>query len=86
MVEIKNIIYTDKFERDIRKVKDNSERQRLEKQIRKIVENPESGKPLRYGLRGEWTARVSPFRLIYAVQNDKLILLRFERRKEVYDD
>lgn len=86
MVEIKNVIYTDKFERDVRKIKDNSLKARLEKQIRKIAEDPEAGKPLRYGLRGEWTVRISPFRLIYAVQDDKLILLRFEHRKDVYDD
>lgn len=85
MVEIKSIVYTQKFERDVRKIRDNSLRERLEKQIRKISENPEFGKPLRYGLKGEWTIRVKPFRLIYAVQGDRLILLRFEHRKEVYD-
>jgi len=40
---------------------------------------------LRYGLKGEWTARVKPYRIIYAVQIDTLVLLRFEHRKEVYD-
>lgn len=86
MVEIKSVIYTAKFEGEVRKVKDSSVRERLEKQIRKVVEDPDSGKPLRYGLKGEWTIRVKPYRLIYAVQEDKLILLRFEHRKEVYDD
>ena len=86
MVEIKSVIFTAKFEREVRKVKDSSVRERLEKQIRKIAEDPGSGKPLRYGLKGEWIIRVKPYRLIYAVQEDKLILLRFEHRKEVYDD
>lgn len=85
MVEIKAIVYTQKFERDVRKVRDSSVRERLEKQIRKVAEDPESGKPLRYGLKGEWTVRIKPFRLIYAVQGDRLILLRFEHRKEVYE-
>lgn len=85
MAEIRSIVYTQKFERDVRKVRDNSVRGQLEKQIRKISENPEFGKPLRYGLKGEWTIRVQPFRLIYAVQGDRLILLRFEHRKDVYD-
>ncbi len=84
MVEIKAIAYTEKFQRDVKKVRDSSLKERLEKQIRKIAESPESGKPLRYGLKGEWTVRVVPYRLIYAVQEDRLILLRFEHRKNVY--
>jgi mRNA-degrading endonuclease RelE of RelBE toxin-antitoxin system len=85
LVDIKSIVYTQKFERDVRKIRGNSLRERLEKQIRKISENPEFGKPLRYGLKGEWAVRVKPFRLIYVVQGDKLVLLRFEHRKEAYD-
>lgn len=84
MVEIKAIVFTGKFERDVRKIKDNLLKEKLEKQIRKIAENPKFGKPLKYGLKGEWTIYVKPYRLIYAVQSDKLILLRFEHRKSVY--
>jgi mRNA-degrading endonuclease RelE of RelBE toxin-antitoxin system len=39
---------------------------------------------MRYGLRGEWSIYLKPYRLIYKVDGDKLILLRFEHRKEVY--
>jgi len=85
MVEIKGIVYTRKFERDVKKVRDGLVKERLEKQIRNIAEDPESGKPLRYGLKGEWTIRIKPYRLIYAIQGDRLILLRFERRKDVYE-
>jgi len=85
MVEIKAIVYTRKFERDVRKLRDSNLKDRLGKQIMKVAENPEFGKPLRYGLKGEWTIRVDPYRLIYAVQGDRLILLRFEHRKEVYE-
>ncbi|MDA4123198.1 MAG: type II toxin-antitoxin system RelE/ParE family toxin [Thaumarchaeota archaeon] len=85
MVEVREIVYTEKFERDVKKVRDNLLREKLEKQIRKIMEDPEFGKPLRYGLKGEWTIYVKPYRLIYAVQGDRLILLRFEHRKNVYE-
>lgn len=78
MVAIKAIVYTEKFERDVKKIRDSSLKQKLEKQIGKIVKNPEYGKPLRYGLRGELTMRVKPYRLIYAVQGERLILLRFQ--------
>ncbi len=77
---INSIIYTDKFERDVRRIRDNLVNERISKQIEKIVEDPEVGKPLRYGLKGEWTVRVKPYRIIYAIQDDKLILLRFEHR------
>jgi addiction module RelE/StbE family toxin len=83
---INSIIYTEKFERDVRRIRDSLVKERVSKQIEKIVENPEVGKPLRYGLKGEWTVRVRPYRIIYAFQDDKLILLRFEHRKEVYKD
>ena len=85
MVDVKSIVYTQKFEHDVRKIRDNSVKDRLRKQIEKIAENPGFGKPLRYGLKGEWTTRIRPYRLIYAVQGDRLILLRFEHRKEAYD-
>ena len=85
MVESKTIVYTQKFERDVKKLRGGLVKERLEKQIRRIVEDPEAGKPLRYGLKGEWTVRIPPYRLIYAVQGDRLILLRFEHRKGVYN-
>ena len=85
MVGIQAIVYTQKFERDVKKLRDNLMKERVEKQIRRIVENPETGKPLRYGLKGEWAVRIPPYRLIYAVQDDRLILLRFEHRKGVYE-
>ena len=55
----------------------------LEK-IKKIIENPEVGKPLKY-YRGERTLYVKPFRLVYAIRQDEIILLKFEHRKNVYD-
>ncbi len=84
MAEIKFIVSTDSFKDDVKKIRDKSLRARLEKQIEKVADNPNFGKPLRYGLKGEWSVRVKPYRLIYKVEGDKLLLLRFEHRKEVY--
>lgn len=63
---------------------DGQNREKLEKQIRKILENPNVGKPLKYK-RGERSLYIKPFRLIYAVRGDELILLKFDHRKKVYD-
>ncbi|MBI4167704.1 MAG: type II toxin-antitoxin system RelE/ParE family toxin [Candidatus Aenigmarchaeota archaeon] len=84
MVEIRLIVHTENFEKDVRKIKDKLVKEKLEKQIKKIIENPDAGKPLRYNLRGEWAVRVKPYRLIYKINGDRIILLRFEHRKEVY--
>ena len=85
VVLINEIVYTSKFEHDVKRIKDKSFKEKIQKQIVKILENPEIGKPPRYALKDERTVRVSPYRIIYTVQGNKLILLRFEHRKEVYD-
>jgi len=82
MVAIKFIVPTAKFKEDM-KVRDKGLKEKLQKQIDKIAENPNFGKPLRYDLRGEWSIHVRLHRLICKLEGDKLILLRFEHRKEV---
>ncbi len=78
------LLWTQKFEQDFKHLKEPVTRERILKQIRKIAERPEIGKPLRYSLKGERTVYIKPYRLIYSVQGETLILLRFEHRKEVY--
>ena len=85
MVEIKFIVPTDSLQHDVKKIKDKILKERLRTQIQKVADNPDCGKPLRYALKGEWSVRIKPYRLIYKVEGDKLILLRFEHRKEAYD-
>jgi mRNA-degrading endonuclease RelE of RelBE toxin-antitoxin system len=57
---------------------------KLKKQILKILENSEIGKPLKY-FHGERTIYIKPYRLIYAVRGNELILLKFKHRKNVYN-
>jgi len=84
MEEMKEIIWTQKFEQDFKKIKDRATQDKLEKQIMKIRFNPKLGKPLRYDLKGELAIHVKPYRLLYRVEGNKLILLRFEHRGKVY--
>lgn len=65
---------TNRFKKDTKKL-DLFNREKLEEQIHKIIENPEVGKPLRYK-RGERSLYIKPFRLIYAVRGDEIILLK----------
>ncbi len=64
---------------------DNFLLEKIKKQIEKILQNPQIGKPLRYK-RGERSLYIKPFRLIYAIRRDELILLKFDHRKKVYKD
>jgi len=84
LVVIREVIWTKKFERELRKLRDKTVKHRVKEQIEKILDNPETGKPLRFGLKGERSIHVPPCRLIYAVQGATLYLLRFEHRKAVY--
>ena len=84
MVVITEVIWTKKFERELRKLRDKTAKDRVKHQIEKILDNPETGKPLRFALKGERSVYVPPYRLIYAVQGATLYLLRFEHRKMVY--
>lgn len=81
---ITQIMWSDKFRKEVTKIKDSKLKEKLQKQIQNIAESPELGKPLRYNLKGERTVYVKPYRLIYAYQETILYLLRFEHRKEVY--
>jgi addiction module RelE/StbE family toxin len=85
LVEIRSVIWTQKFEREFRKLKDKAIKDRVRKKIREILEDPEIGKPLRLDLKGERSIRIPPYRLIYAAEGDTLYLLRFEHRKTVYN-
>lgn len=82
---IEKVIPTDKFERDVKKLRDRNTKERIDAEVKLIIANPGVGKPLRYGLKGERSVRIPPYRLIYAVVGNSLILLRFEHRNEVYD-
>lgn len=82
---IDKIIPTEKFERDVKRLRDKRIKERIDSEVKRIVKNPDTGKPLRYGLKGEKTIRIRPYRIIYAVEGNSLILLRFEHRDEVYD-
>jgi len=84
LILITQIIWSDKFRKEVTKIKDGKLKEKLQKQMQNIMEFPELGKPLKYNLKGERTVYVKPYRLIYAYHGNILYLLRFEHRKEVY--
>ena len=79
------IIFSEEFKKEFQKIKDKTTRIRIIKQLKKLAEIPEAGKPLKYELRGHRSLRVSPFRIIYRLEKDKIIINCFDHRKTVYD-
>ena len=75
------IIPSKEFIKNVKGI-DSFEKIKLEKQIKKIIENPQVGKPLKYK-RGERSLYVKPFRLIYAIRGDEIILLKLRAKKRL---
>ena len=78
------IIFSEEFKKEFIKIKDQTTRLRIIKQIKKIKQLPESGKPLQHNLKGHRSLRIPPFRIIYRIEQDKIIINCFDHRKEVY--
>ena len=78
------IIFSEEFKKEFRKIKDKPTRLKLIKHIRKLSELPESGKPLQYQLKGHRSIRIPPHRIIYRLEKDSIIINCFDHRKNVY--
>ena len=78
------IIFSEEFKKEFKKIKDKSIRLRIIKNIKKLALLPKSGKPLQYKLRGHRSVRIPPFRIIYRLEKDRIIINCFDHRKDVY--
>lgn len=67
------------FEKLFSKLKDPVLKERIIKQLMKIRENPEVGKPMRFGRKDTREVYIPPFRLsyMYIKEQNKVILLDF---------
>lgn len=65
---------------------DAATRRRVRRAIEhKLTSEPEAfGKPLAYTRSGLWSLRVGPWRVIYALRQDEVWVLRIGHRREVY--
>jgi addiction module RelE/StbE family toxin len=79
------IIFSKEFKRDFKKIRDKPTLLKVIKQIKKLEVFPESGKPLQYAMKGHRTIRVPPFRIIYRLEGNKIILVYFDHRESVYN-
>ena len=79
------IIFSDEFRKEFKKVKDKTTRLRIIKQLKKLSQSPEAGKPLKYDLKNHRSVRIPPFRIIYRLEKEKIVINCFDHRKDVYD-
>ncbi len=79
------IIFSEEFRKDFKKIKDKNTRVKIIKQLKKLAEMPEAGKPLRYNLKNHRSIRVAPFRIIYRIEENKIIINCFDHRGCVYE-
>lgn len=70
-------VFHPSFEKLFSKIKDQTTKEKLIKQFLKIRENPNIGKPMRYGRKGTRELYVAPYRLsyLYLPEEDKMIFL-----------
>ena len=78
------ILFSDEFREDYRKIKDKLTRIKVIKQIKKLEQNPEAGKPLSHTLKGYRALRLPPYRIIYRIENGRIIINCLEHREKVY--
>jgi len=81
-----NIVFLEKFSKDLDKLKDNKARQRIKNVILKIEEAPTMSKIT--GLKGEKNAyrlRVGNYRIGLYIHGKKVELARVAHRKDIYN-
>ena len=71
------VAYSSHFEKTIRKIQDASLKERVKARIIRIVDDPETGKPMRWCRKNTREVYVPPFRLSYCYdkKNDTLVFL-----------
>jgi|TARA_B100002003_G_C13686745_1_gene346423 addiction module RelE/StbE family toxin len=78
------VIFDDKFQKQLSKIKDRSFKDQINKQIEKIIHNPHTGKPMRYERKGTRELYMKPFRLAYNYHenNDTIEILDLYHKDE----
>ena len=78
------IIFSDEFKKEFKKIKDKETRLKVIKHIKGLSDQPKAGKPLKYELKNHRSLRIPPFRIIYRLEQEKIVINCFDHRKNVY--
>ena len=78
------VFYDRHLEEILKKIRDNTMKERIKKQILKIINNPEIGKPMKYSRKNTREVYVQPFRLsyLYVKEENKIVFLDLYHKDE----
>ncbi len=76
--------FSDEFKKQMKKIKDKATLKKLETAIKNIIKNPKKGKFLTQNLKGKKSAKIKPFRIIFAVKIESIEFHTFEHRQKAY--
>jgi mRNA interferase RelE/StbE len=79
-----SVVQTPKFERNFRKLRSELQR-RISDQILTLEDQPLSGKPLHGQLKGLFSLRVGEYRIVYEIQQRRIILHTVGHRRSIYE-
>ncbi len=81
-----NLLLSHKFDRDFSRL-EKTLQGRVVEGLRELIENPHGGKPLKGKLKGLLSWRVGNYRILYQIQEEKLLVfaISVNHRKHVYD-
>ncbi|MEA3342702.1 MAG: type II toxin-antitoxin system RelE/ParE family toxin [archaeon] len=78
-------ILTKPFLNDVKSIKkDKILLERLHKKMDGILENPEHYPPKKYNLKNKRSAHIGSFVILFEIDDDKLIFLKFRHHDYVY--
>jgi len=79
------IIFSEEFKHEFKKIKDQTTHLRIIKQLKKLHEIPDVSKPLKYDWKNHRSIRIPPFRIIYRIEGNTILINCFDHRKDVYE-
>ncbi len=81
-----NLLLSHKFDRDFSRL-EKVLQDRVVEGLRELNENPHAGKQLKGKLKDLWSWRVGKYRILYQIQEEKLLIfaISVRNRKHVYD-
>jgi len=81
-----NLLLSHKFDRDFSRL-EKTLQNRVVGELRELHENPHAGKQLKGKLKDLWSWRVGKYRILYQIQEEKLLVfaISVRHRKHVYD-
>ena len=79
-----SVRYKSSVKRDLKRIDKSEARRILDEIERDLGENPERHPPLKGQFAGLRRKRIGPYRVIFAILGEEVVVLRIGHRREVY--